>query len=197
MPRKKKKAATKPPRTKIYPTRIQVQTWIVLPDIHASVTQEQDERSLAAVEDFMQSRPWDGYLNLGDLIDFSIISSHNATNLRAIEQGRILEEYRAANNILSRHERIIRTNNPQARIVWLEGNHEYRIERYIDANPALEGMLEVAKVLRLNERRIEWLHSWSQGQLFELGKCAIGIFYTAIITHIRSIPAMGTVLRMC
>ncbi len=71
---------------------------------------EHDADSLAAVEDFMKSRHFDGYLNLGDLIDFSIISLHNIGKLREIENGRILEEYKVANNILTRHEKIIRTD---------------------------------------------------------------------------------------
>ena len=58
-------------------------------------------------------------------------------------------------------------------MVYLEGNHSNRIERYIDANPACEGMLEVEKVLNLTKRRIEWVRSWSQGELFELGNCAL------------------------
>ena len=89
-----------------------------------------------------------------------------------MEGGRILEEYRAADAILTKHENIIRGNNPKARMVLLEGNHCFRIERLIDANPAIEGSLEVEKVLGLNKRRIEWIRSWSKGELFTLGKCA-------------------------
>jgi hypothetical protein len=137
-----------------------------------------DANALAAVEEFMASQRWDGYLNLGDLIDFGIISSHNLGNLRAVEGGRILEEYRPADAILTKHEKIIRGNNPKAKMVYLEGNHEYRIERLIDAQPALEGSLEIEKVLNLTKRRIEWVRSWSQGQLFTLGNCSFhhGLF---------------------
>ena len=45
---------------------------------------EHDADALATVADFMASRKFDGYLNLGGLIDFSIISSHNMGNLRAV-----------------------------------------------------------------------------------------------------------------
>jgi hypothetical protein len=53
----------------------------------------------------------------------------------------------------------------------LEGNHDYRIERYLDLHPELSGMLEVDKVLRLKERGIRWVKSWSEGEIFSLGKC--------------------------
>ncbi|MGO9399901.1 MAG: hypothetical protein ACLP19_18970 [Xanthobacteraceae bacterium] len=85
-----------------------IERWIIVPDIHASVDGEHDANALAVVEEFMASRRWDGYLNLGDLIDFGIISSHNFGNLRAVEGGRILEEYKVADAILTKHEKIIR-----------------------------------------------------------------------------------------
>jgi hypothetical protein len=145
--------------------------WIIVPDVHASVSGEHDGDSLATVERFMQSKRFDGYLNLGDLCDFGIISTHNANRLREIEGGRIMDEYKIANDILSRHESIVRTNNPNAEMVLLEGNHDYRIERYMDAHPELSGMLEVEKVLRLRERGIQYVKSWSEGKIFELGRC--------------------------
>ena len=168
--RQSKTATSKhPPRSPV--KKSDIQRWIIVPDIHASVSQEHDEKALAAAEDFMSGRKWDGYLNLGDLCDLSIISHHNKTNLRIVEKGRILEEYRVADSILSAHEKIIRTNNPRARMVYLFGNHDYRIERYIDANPALEGLMEVEKVLRLKERNIEYVKSWEKGELVQLGNC--------------------------
>ena len=152
-------------------TKPKTETWIVIPDIHTSVSREHDELSLGAVEQFMASKRFDGYLNLGDLLDFVIISSHNIGNLREVEGGRIFEEYKIADSILTRHEQIIRGNNPNARMVYLEGNHEYRIERYLNVRPELEGMLEVDKCLHLKEHRIDWVRSWSRGELFQLGNC--------------------------
>jgi hypothetical protein len=63
-------------------------------------------------------------------------------------------------------------------MVLLEGNHEYRIQRYINAHPELEGMIEVPTVLNLAKRRIEWVQSWSKGELFQLGNCSFhhGLF---------------------
>lgn len=54
----------------------------------------------------------------------------------------------------------------------------YRIQRYIDAHPELEQMLEIPTVLNHAKRRIEWVPSWSQGELFTLGNCSFhhGLF---------------------
>src|SRR5579862_2762600 len=154
-PTNKRPRQTKTTTTKNDDRRIE--RWLILPDIHASVAGDHDIAALQTVEAFMADQKWDGYLNLGDLIDFGIISAHNTMNLREVEGGRILEEYRVAEHILTRHEKIIRDNNPAARLVYLEGNHEYRIERLIDANPAMEGVLEVEKVLPLQKLGIEWI----------------------------------------
>lgn len=118
----------------------------------------------------MAAHRWDGYLNIGDFLDFDCISSHNKDSLRAIEGKRILADYDAANAILDRHQKILRARNPKTRMAILEGNHEQRMERYIDANPQMEGMIEVEVGLHLKARRIEWIRSWSKGEDFTIGK---------------------------
>jgi hypothetical protein len=80
-----------------------------------------------------------------------------------------MEDYRVADEILRRHATIVRKNNRRARIVYLQGNHEYRAERFCEANPACTGLLEAENVLHLKERNIEWVPSWSEGAVFRLG----------------------------
>lgn len=144
-----------------------LERWIVLPDIHAPY---EDKASLAAVEQLMAELRFDGYLQLGDLIDFECISSHNANNLRAVEGRRIKYEYEAAAKILDRHQALVRANNKDAQFVILEGNHEYRMTRYIDANPAVEGFMEVPSALEFGRRKIRWVPYWSEGKTFKIGK---------------------------
>src|SRR5262249_17216541 len=124
------------------PKRNEIFRVICLPDLHAP---DHDTRSLATVNRFMQENgPWDFLIYLGDVLDMNCISSHNENNLRAVEGQRLLSDYKIADEeILKPHERIIRGANPAARIAWLEGNHEQRIERYIDANPQMEGLIEL------------------------------------------------------
>jgi len=140
---------------------------IVLTDIHAPY---EDKRSLAAVEKLMADLRFDWYLNLGDFIDLDCISHHNKNNLRAVEAKRLQLDYDHAGTILDRHQKLIRANNKDAEFVVLEGNHENRIERYIDANPALEGMVEVPTALEFGRRKIKWVPYWSRGTVFRIGK---------------------------
>jgi hypothetical protein len=140
---------------------------LILPDLHVP---EHDGRSLAAVEQFMADYRWDGIVNLGDFLDLSCISSHNIGKLRLVEGQRVQQEYALASQILDRHLDIIRAKNPNARYIWLMGNHEYRVDRFIDANPALEGLIEIPVALDLKRRGVEWIESWSKGHVFKLGK---------------------------
>lgn len=118
----------------------------------------------------MAAHTWDGLLYIGDLMDFDCISSFNKENLRSVEKKRLALEYQYANNVLDRHQQIIWNNNPYAKFVLLEGNHEERVERYINANPQLEGLVEVEIGLRLQERGFKWIRSWSKGETYQIGK---------------------------
>lgn len=118
----------------------------------------------------MAAHNWDGLLYIGDLMDFDSISSFNKGKGRAVEGRRIALDYAVTNKILDRHQQIIWEKNPYAKFVLLEGNHEERIERYIDENPSVEGMVEVAAGLKLEHRGFEWIRSWSKGEIYKIGK---------------------------
>ncbi len=113
---------------------------------------------------------FDGYILIGDFLDFDCISSHNQNNLRAVEGKRLFADYEHAGAILDRHQKIIRANNKNAEFVYIEGNHEARMTRYIDANPALEGMVEVPTALELGRRKFKWVPYWTKGTVFKVGK---------------------------
>ena len=51
--------------------KVKPERWIVLPDIHLL---EQDHQTLLAVESYMKDHKWDGWIQLGDLLDFNEIS---------------------------------------------------------------------------------------------------------------------------
>lgn len=139
----------------------------ILGDTH---TPNQDDLTLSAIEKFMADIFIDEYVHLGDLMDFDMISSFNADNLRENETRRLVSDYNLANKILDRHQKIVRKNNKNAKFTLLEGNHENRIQRVIDKSPEVEGLLEVPKNLRLAERGFKWIPSWTEGELYKIGK---------------------------
>ena len=130
----------------------------------------QDDRALAAFEKFMAAHTWDLYINLGDFLDFDSISSFNFGKPRAIRDRYLSSDFALANKILDRQQAIIRKRNPRAEFVLLQGNHEERVERYLDQNPQFEGLLDLPKLLRLDERKIKWVEAWSKGEVYKVGK---------------------------
>lgn len=140
---------------------------IVLPDLQVPY---QDEKSLKAVEKYIADNVWDEYINLGDYIDFDSISFFSRGKPRQTEAKRIISDYDEANKILDRHQNIILKKNPSAKFTLLEGNHEHRVERYLDEYPQLEGMIEVENGLNLKKRKINWVRCYDKGNLYKIGK---------------------------
>lgn len=140
---------------------------IVIPDLQVPY---HDKRSLDAVEQYMADERWDEYVNLGDFLDLDMISTYSKGQIRLNEGKRISEVYRKGNEILDRHQAIIRAKNPKAKFNLLEGNHDFRMERYIDEHPETEGMLEIENGLCLEKRNMRYVKCYSKGELLKLGK---------------------------
>lgn len=150
----------------------EVQRWVVLPDAHTAPPGDgrgHDTRTDDALRQYLGDHTWDGWLCLGDLCDFDAVSNWNKTKIRHVLGRTVKKQYDVSNKYLDLHQDVIRGNNPDARMVLLEGNHDYWIERYIDEHPQMEGMLEVETGLDLARREIEWVPTWSMGKLFKLG----------------------------
>lgn len=113
----------------------------------------------------MRDHPWDTIIQVGDFLDFDCISSHNDRNLRAIARKTVQSDYNYGRRILDRWQRLA----PKAKLVIIEGNHEDRVNRYIDANPQMEGMMEVPIGLELQQRGVQWVPYWSQGESYRVG----------------------------
>lgn len=117
----------------------------------------------------MADHKWDEWIQLGDFMDFDCISKFNEEAFRNVENKRLADDYNEANDILDRHQTIIRANNPKAKFTLLEGNHEYRTERLIDKYPVLEGLVEVEHWLNLKKRKIEYVRCYKKGDIYKLG----------------------------
>ena len=136
---------------------------IVLPDIHCPA---EDRKTLAAVEEYMKDFQPDEIIYLGDFMDLNCISSHNAKNLRAVESQRILKDFDAGNKILTRHEELV----SGATRTFITGNHENRLNRYVDSNPQLEGILDIRELLCLDARGYNFVPFWETGESYTIGK---------------------------
>ena len=135
---------------------------LVIPDLHCPY---EDKRSLGAVEQVMKEYRWDEIIQIGDFMDLDCISDHNKGKLKTIEGKTIQKDFDQGNAILDRWQKLA----PKTKITILEGNHDERMLRYIDANPQLAGVVEVPKLLNLAKRGINWVPSWSEGKVYRIG----------------------------
>ena len=138
---------------------------IVLPDMHVP---KHDKKALKAVLNYVADNPVNEIVILGDFMDMDCISSHNEKNLRAVAAQTLQNDYEEGQKVL---DSIVKAGGG-ADVTLLEGNHEYRVERYVDANPQVEGMIEIEKGLDLSNHNVGWVRFWSKGEIYKVGKCS-------------------------
>lgn len=140
-----------------------MEKWIVFGDSHIPF---EDKRTLKAIEKYIADEKWDGWLHLGDLLDFNEISRWLVGKPRKMKF-KLKEYYSLGTSFLDRHRKLV---GPKCKMVLLQGNHCFRIEDWLDQFPFFEGMVEVAEGLGLSERKIQWIKSWEDGKIFRKGK---------------------------
>ena len=162
-----------------------IEQWATIPDtqIFSNNRGEPrgiDIRAFKAVENCLKEYWWDGCVILGDFMDFNCISHFNKGSPGLVEGQTLAKDYKIANEILDRLLRAIRKKNPKAKIIYLEGNHEYRVIKYINENPERKGHDEVPINLRLKERDIRWVPYYDKNRYLIKGKLTFihGIFVT-------------------
>lgn len=131
-----------------------------------------DHKAMDAVYKFIEdpkTPKFDVFLQVGDLMDYDYCSRWTKGNYRFLEGKRFQKDYDDANKWLDRLEKALYKNNPQIEIFILEGNHDRRPEDVIDANPALEGMIEIENGLRFKERGYTYIRNWESKDPFIIG----------------------------
>lgn len=83
----------------------------------------------------------------GDQLDLAAISHWNKDNRRVVEGMRLQDDIDKMNAILDRLDKICLGDK-----YWFMGNHEDWMNQFVDQYPALEGVLDLEKMLRLKER---------------------------------------------
>ena len=86
----------------------------------------------------------------GDFMDVSALSHWDYDKKRKMEGRRYNKECEVANKELDYLQKYSK------KVTYLEGNHEQRVQRYLDKNPEMEGIIEIPLVLNLYERGIKY-----------------------------------------
>jgi hypothetical protein len=138
---------------------------IVLPDLHIP---NEDRRSIGAVLKYIEdTAPHSEVVQVGDLMDFKCISHHTQKNLRASHETTLVQDYRRAGRVLDDLQDAM---VGYGRLVILEGNHDFWVEKYIDEHPQLEGQLELEHALHFPRRGVKWVRFWRDGEIHKFGK---------------------------
>lgn len=171
---------------------MKIQRWLVLPDLQIPY---HDKKSLKAVEAYMSAYEWDGWIQLGDFLDFNALSSYAKGKPGTVKLlDSVARTFDAGRAILTRHARILRSRNVSARMVLLQGNHDYRAVSYAEEHPGMKEHLDVPKHLNLAELDIEWIKSWEDGKLFKLGNAyfthglIVSKHHAAAMAHRYGVP---------
>lgn len=141
--------------------------WLVLPDTQIPY---HDERAISAVLKYAKQHYYDGCIQLGDFMDWDFCSRWTADNARKAEGQRFLSEYIHGNAVLDEIQDAVRANNPDAHLIVIEGNHDWRIQNVIDKTPFLEGLIDVEKNLRFDERNAVFWRYWVHRKPVIIGK---------------------------
>jgi hypothetical protein len=117
---------------------------------------------------------------LGDYGDFYSVSSHSRDpRLPHL----LLEEVTSVREGLDELDRIF----PEAKKVFLEGNHEYRLERYlVERAPALFGVTTTEGVLGIPQRPLWSFLSYGRNQSYRVLGTQLHARHTPLATNAKS-----------
>jgi hypothetical protein len=133
----------------------------------------EDESALALLEEFLRREKPAWLILNGDFQDFWEISNFDLTP-RAGKQLR--DEITTGKEILTSFRKLL----PDARITWIEGNHEFRLRRYLLKNAKeLYGLpgLSVPELFDLSSLRIEYVACHPRASKFQDTFVGVGNIY--------------------
>lgn len=151
----------------------QAERTMVISDIHVPF---HDEKALKVVYQYAKDYKPTRLIVNGDLVDFYGLSFFEKNTAR---RHNVQEEIDQASKILGKLRTIV---GPKAEMVYLEGNHENRLQRYLWKNPELEGIrdLRLPNLLDLAGREIQFIGVTSDYWKDTSGHLEVG---DALVTH--------------
>ncbi len=125
----------------------EIQKTVLLPDIHHP---HYEDRTMEAVNQFIFDYDPDELVYMGDQMSLDCISFWNRNKPLLKEGQRLMTDYNMFDkDVLEIHENITRQN---IRRTFMIGNHEYRVQTYVERNPELQDFIDVVRHLNLLER---------------------------------------------
>lgn len=125
---------------------------VTLPDIHYPYN-----ISLTTIEKFLSDYKPDVLIYLGDLMELEYLSFFERDN-KLIVGDKLKKEYDEIMRLMDKHIKL----SGASEVYYVEGNHEYRVKRFLETYPAGTGFIEIPIAMRLKDRGITWveLNKW-------------------------------------
>jgi len=90
-----------------------------------------------------------------------------------MDKKRLMEGRRWQKEVYNINKELDYLQKHTKKITYIGGNHEDRVERYLDKHPEMEGMIEVELMLKLKERKIDFI-PYTEQRIYNTGK----LYYT-------------------
>ena len=134
------------------------QTVLIASDVHIP---EHDRKAWKAFLRFAKDLSPAFVVLAGDFLELHSVSQHGAFNRELLN-----EDFAHGRQAIE----AIKTAAPKAKLIYLEGNHETRLPRYIASKvPSLSGTLDLPSGLKLKDYGVAWVgetkQPWSRGKL--------------------------------
>ena len=143
--------------------------WVFLPDAHIETKSINGSRwkpdvskSLWTALEFCKDFKPHGTIIGGDFLNLDHAGRFSKNKPRLREGRRLRHDYAFGNEILDVVDKFT-----QQKKVFLMGNHEARLEDWLDEHPQVEGLVEVKQGLRLVERGYEVI---PENKTYKVGK---------------------------
>lgn len=139
---------------------------IVIPDVHVPF---ECKKSITTLLEYIRDNYWDEMIFMGDFMDYFCIAKYNNEKPGLVEGTTVMKEGVEGRKVLDTFIQAAHTKNKSCKVVYLEGNHEFRATEFAYKNPHLRGIIEVENLLELDKRGVLFIPSWSNDEMYPIG----------------------------
>lgn len=154
---------------------------LLIPDTHRPYHDRRAYNLMIKVAKYLKP---DEIVIEGDYADIYCLNGHGGKNPTA--QNMLVEEIKDVNSGLDELDNLF----PKAKKVFLQGNHEFRFERYIlDKCPELFGVTEIKNILKMDQRKNWKFIHYGPNQLYYILNSYLAVRHEPLANNAKTTAA--------